>query len=157
MKRGPLQDLSYYSRPASRKEKNPRDCGSDFGSPTMTWSSISNSRILDDWMDSSKKDALPFRAYFIQQCRLSGYLPRIGKTASSLDALFGHVASGYGISATPDHIRPRPGLALCCVRTDCPPLEFGAVWRSENKSPLLQHFVKILRQQLVPERPPNRK
>ena len=76
----------------------------------------------ETWVDSSEKTSQPFRAYFIQQCRLSGYKPRIGKTASSLDALFGLVASGYGITAAPDHIRPRPGLALCWVRTDCPPL-----------------------------------
>ena len=103
----------------------------------------------ETWLDNSEKDALPFRAYFIQQCRISGYLPRIGKTASSLDALFGYVASGYGITVTPDHIRPRPGLALCCVRTDCPPIEFGAVWRSTNHSPLLQHFVNVLRKQIA--------
>jgi DNA-binding transcriptional LysR family regulator len=105
------------------------------------------------WLDTIEKDATPFRAYFIQQCRLSGFKPRIVKTASSLDALFGYVASGYGITATPDHIRPLPGLALRCIRTDCPPIEFGAVWRSGNKSPLLQHFINILRQQISAPQP----
>lgn len=105
----------------------------------------------ETWVDTSEMEAVPFRAYFIQQCRLSGYLPRIGKTASSLDALFGHVASGYGITAAPDHLRPRPGLALVCVRTDCPPIEFGALWRSSNKSPLLQQLVNILRQHIPTE------
>ena len=109
----------------------------------------------ETWVDLCEEEAKPFRAYFIQQCRLSGYAPRIEKSARTLAALFGHVASGYGISATPDHACPHPGLALCRVRTDCPPIEFGAVWRAGNESPLLQHFVKILRQQIVPARPPN--
>ena len=107
--------------------------------------------VKETWVDSAEKDAAPFKAYFIQQCRLSGFKPRIAKTADTLDALFGLVASGYGITAAPDHIRPRPGLALCCVRTDCPPLEFGAVWHSSKKSPLLQHLVTILRQQITAE------
>jgi DNA-binding transcriptional LysR family regulator len=108
----------------------------------------------ETWVDSAEKDAAPFRAYFIQQCRLSGFKPQIGKTAETLDALFGHVASGYGITAAPDHIRPRPGLALACVRTDCPSIEFGGVWRSQNESPLLLHLVEILRQQITTERAP---
>jgi len=109
----------------------------------------------ETWVDCAEKDAAPFSAYFIQQCRLSGFKPRIGKTADTLDALFGHVASGYGITAAPDHIRPRHGLALCCVRSDCPPIEFGAVWRSSNESPLLTHLVKILRQQIATLRAPH--
>ena len=107
----------------------------------------------ESWLDASEERSLPFRAYFIQQCRLSGYAPRIVKTADNLDALFGHVASGYGISAVPDHAHPRPGLGLSCVRTDCPPIEFGAVWRAVNASPLLQHFVEILRQQIATAQP----
>lgn len=107
----------------------------------------------ETWVDSAEKDAGPFTAYFIQQCRLSGFKPRIGKTADNLDALFGHVASGYGITAAPDHIRPRPGLALSCVRTDCPPIEFGAFWRSSNESPLLEHFINLLRQQIATGQP----
>lgn len=103
----------------------------------------------ETWVDSAEKDAAPFRAYFIQQCRLSGFKPQIGKTADTLDALFGHVASGYGITAAPDHIRPRPGLALACVRTDCPSIEFGGVWRSQNESPLLQQLLSVLRQQIA--------
>lgn len=99
----------------------------------------------ETWIDVSEKEAGGFRAFFIQQCRLSGYTPRIGRTASSIDALFGHVASGYGITVAPDHLRPRPGVSLACVRTDCQPIEFGAVFRTNNRSPLLQEFVEILR------------
>lgn len=106
----------------------------------------------ETWVDLSEREAIPFRNFFIQQCRLSGFAPRIGKTAGTLGALFGHVASGHGISATLAHIRPQPGLALQCVRTDCPPIEFGAVWSARNQSSLLQHFVKILRQQAATAR-----
>ncbi|HWA26574.1 MAG TPA: LysR family transcriptional regulator [Lacunisphaera sp.] len=108
----------------------------------------------ETWVKSDEKDAAPFTAYFIQQCRLSGFKPRIGMTAENLDALFGYVASGYGITAAPDHLRPRHGLALCCVRTDCPPIEFGAFWRSSNQSPLLEHFLNLLRQQVTTAQPP---
>jgi DNA-binding transcriptional LysR family regulator len=101
----------------------------------------------ETWIDVSEKEAAGFRSFFIQQCRLSGYTPRIGRTASSVDALFGHVASGYGVTVAPDHLRPRPGVKLARVRTDCPPIEFGAVYRAKNPSPLLREFVEILRRQ----------
>jgi len=101
------------------------------------------------WIDLAEKEAAGFRAYFIQQCRLSGFAPRMVKNASTLDGMYGHVASGYGITASPDHVRPRSGLPLSLVRTDCPPIEFGAVWRSSNQSPLLTHFVNILRQKIA--------
>ena len=103
----------------------------------------------EKWVDLSEKEAAGFRAYFIQQCRISGFVPRFAKTASTLDGLYGHVASGYGITASPDHVRPRSGLPLCLVRTDCPPVEFGAVWRADNRSPLLQQFIDVLRRQIA--------
>jgi LysR family transcriptional regulator, benzoate and cis,cis-muconate-responsive activator of ben and cat genes len=102
----------------------------------------------ETWIDVSEQEAAGFRAFFIQQCRLSGYTPKIGRTASSLDALFGHVASGYGITVAPDHLRPRPGITLTCVPTDCPPIEFGAVYRANNPSLLLRDFVDVLRAQI---------
>lgn len=102
----------------------------------------------ETWIDVAEEEAAGFRAFFFQQCRLSGYTPRIGRTATSLDALFGHVASGYGITVAPDHLRPRPGISLACVRTDCPSIEFGAVFRANNPSPLLRDFVDILQRQI---------
>ena len=101
------------------------------------------------WVDLSEKEAAGFRGYFIQQCRLSGFAPRFAKTASTLDGLYGHVASGYGITASPDHVRPRSGLPLSLIRTDCTPVEFGAVWRADNLSPLLEQFIGVLRKQIA--------
>ena len=109
----------------------------------------------EKWVDLGEKEAAGFRAYFIQQCRLSGFAPRFARSATTLDGLYGHVASGYGITASPDHVRPRSGVPLCLVRTDCPPVEFGAVWRANDRSPLLLQFIDVLRQQiaaLVPKR-----
>jgi LysR family transcriptional regulator, benzoate and cis,cis-muconate-responsive activator of ben and cat genes len=103
----------------------------------------------EKWLDLADKESAGFRAYFIQQCRISGFVPRIAKTATTLDGLYGHVASGYGITATPDHVRPRAGLPLCFVRTDCPPVEFGAVWHADNQSPLLKQFIDVLRRQIA--------
>ncbi|PTY05670.1 hypothetical protein DB347_14990 [Opitutaceae bacterium EW11] len=102
----------------------------------------------EHWIDLGEKEAGGFRGYFIQQCRLSGFNPRLVRTEHTLDGLFGHVASGYGISAAPDHVRPRPGVPLSLVRTDCPPVDFGAVWRTNDSSPLLQRFVELLRLQI---------
>jgi DNA-binding transcriptional LysR family regulator len=75
-------------------------------------------------------------------------MPKVGRTASSVDALFGHVASGYGITVAPDHLRPRPGVALACVPTDCAPIEFGALYRRNNPSVLLRDFIEVLRSQI---------
>jgi DNA-binding transcriptional LysR family regulator len=103
----------------------------------------------EKWVDLTEKEAAGFRAYFVQQCRIRGFVPRWARAAGTLDGLFGHVASGYGITASPDHVRPRAGLPLCLVRTDCPPVEFGAVWRADNRSPLLEQFLAVLRRQVA--------
>jgi len=107
----------------------------------------------ETWVDLSEKEATGMRAYIIQQCRLSGFAPRFVKTAGSIHAWFGHVASGYGITIVPDHVHPAPGMALCCVRTDCQPVELCAVWHPGNQSPLLQQFLSILRQQIQTDNP----
>jgi DNA-binding transcriptional LysR family regulator len=102
----------------------------------------------ETWIDVSEQEAAGFREFFVQQCRLSGFMPKVGRTASSVDALFGHVASGYGITVAPDHLRPRPGVALACVPTDCAPIEFGALYRRNNPSVLLRDFIEVLRSQI---------
>jgi DNA-binding transcriptional LysR family regulator len=107
----------------------------------------------ETWVDLSEKEATGMRAYVIQQCRLSGFGPRLVKSAGSLHALFGYVASGYGVTIVSDHVRPTPGMAVCCVRTDCQPVELCAVWNSGNQSPFLQQFLNILGQQIATDDP----
>jgi len=102
----------------------------------------------DTWVRIADKEAPGFRAFLTQQCRLSGYQPRFGKMATTPEALFGLVASGYGITLTLEHLRPQSGLQLRCLPTDCEPVEMFAVWRRHEKSPLLHEFLTLLRRQV---------
>lgn len=103
----------------------------------------------ETWVDMNDADVAGFRSFIIHQCRLSGFTPKIGETASNIDALFGYVASGCGITAVTDNLRPRRGAALRCVATDCTPIDHCAVWQRTNRSPLLRRYLEVLRKEIT--------
>lgn len=103
----------------------------------------------ETWVDPGGEDLAAFRAYFLQQCRMSGYTPKSRSAASATGGLFGLVAGGCGIAAAPDYMRPPSDLSLKCVRTDCPAAESGAVWRAGHASSLVEPFLAILRERVA--------
>jgi hypothetical protein len=50
-----------------------------------------------------------------------------------------------GIALVTDSITHTYGRMLRFVPTDCPPLEFHAVWHRQEKSMLLQEYLEVLR------------
>lgn len=62
------------------------------------------------------------------------------------EALLTLVEAGYACAVSPDFPQLRlPGLRYIPL-ADCQPLSFGAAWRDGPLSPVLRHFLHILRQ-----------
>lgn len=101
----------------------------------------------DAWVTLDEKEAPGYRAFMTQLCRLSGFSPRFGKSATTVDGLFGRVAAGYGVALTVESGAPHNNPLLRVVPTDIEPLEICAVWHRKETSPLLHAFVALLQQQ----------
>jgi DNA-binding transcriptional LysR family regulator len=108
----------------------------------------------DAWVTLDEKEAPGYRAFITQICRLSGFTPRFGRSATTVDGLFGRVAAGYGIAITVANSAPRNNPLLRVLASDIEPLELCAVWHRKETSPLLHAFIDILRQQ-AEEKDPN--
>lgn len=101
----------------------------------------------DTFVTFDEKEAPGYRAFVTQLCRISGFVPRFGKSATTIDGLFGRVAAGYGVALTVENGAPYNNPMLRVLATDIEPLELCAVWHRQEKSPLLHAFVDLLRQQ----------
>lgn len=101
----------------------------------------------DVWITLDEKEAPGYRTFITQLCRISGFSPRFGKSAMTVDGLFGRVAAGYGVALTIENGAPHNNPMLRVLTTDIEPLEICAVWHRKETSPLLHAFVALLRQQ----------
>ena len=101
----------------------------------------------DTFVTFDEKEAPGYRAFVTQLCRISGFVPNFGKSATTIDGLFGRVAAGYGVAITVESGAPFNNPMLRVLGTDIEPLELCAVWHRNEKSPLLHAFVDLLRQQ----------
>ena len=101
----------------------------------------------DTWVTLDEKEAPGYRTFITQLCRISGFSPRFGKSATTIDGLFGRVAAGYGVALTVEHGAPYNNPMLRVLTTDIEPLEICAVWHRKESSLLLRAFVALLRQQ----------
>lgn len=101
----------------------------------------------ETWVTLEEKEAPGYRAFLAQLCRLSGFSPHIGKSAATVDGLFGRVAAGYGVALAVETGAPRHHPMLRVLATDIAPLELCAVWHRHETSPLLHAFLDLLRQE----------
>jgi DNA-binding transcriptional LysR family regulator len=101
----------------------------------------------DTFVYFDEKEAPGYRAFVTQLCRISGFAPRFGKSATTVDGLFGRVAAGYGVALTVESGAPFNNPMLRVLTTDIEPLELCAVWHRKENSPLLQAFIELLRKQ----------
>jgi DNA-binding transcriptional LysR family regulator len=102
----------------------------------------------DTWLTLDEKEAPGYRTFITQLCRISGFSPRFGKSATTVDGMFGRVAAGYGVALTVESGAPYNNPMLRVLATDIEPLEICAVWHRKETSPLLHAFVALLRQQV---------
>jgi LysR family transcriptional regulator, benzoate and cis,cis-muconate-responsive activator of ben and cat genes len=118
------------------------------GHPLAGESALRLADLADDtFVFFDEKEAPGYRAFVTQLCRISGFAPRFGKSATTVDGLFGRVAAGYGVALTVETGAPHNNPMLRVLTTDIEPLELCAVWHRKEKSPLLQAFVELLRKQ----------
>jgi len=113
----------------------------------------------ETWTMIDDQEAMGYRAFISQLCRLSGFSPRCGVSTNTLEGFLGRIASGFGIGLLPHHILPRRSPLLRYLETDCDPIELCAVWNRSEHSVLLQDYLDILRRHLAKaaRKPPRRR
>lgn len=99
----------------------------------------------ETWLVIDRKESPQYLNFLTRLCRWSGFSPKTGATATTLEGLIGRIASGYGVALMPEHIVPPLVDGMAFALTDCAPIELCAVWHKQDKSKLLHQYLEILR------------
>lgn len=102
----------------------------------------------EKWVTLDEKEAPGYRAFITQVARISGFTPQFGKSAATVEGLWGRVAMGYGVALTLENNAPHDNPLVRCLATDIEPLELCAVWHRREKSALLHALLEIIREQV---------
>ena len=88
---------------------------------------------------------------FLKLCRQAGFEPQIVQEVNSHQSRICLVAAGMGITFIPAGLQKAIAQDLVCIpMSDLPSkLEFAAVWRSLDISPVLQKFVAMFQDILL--------
>jgi len=104
----------------------------------------------DTWVTLDEKEAPGYRAFLTQLCRLSGFTPRLGPSASTRESLVGRVAAGYGVALMLEANAPNHNQLVRVIPANADPVELCAVWHKRETSPLLHAFLDIVRAHAAP-------
>jgi DNA-binding transcriptional LysR family regulator len=79
--------------------------------------------------------------------RAAGITPAIGQEAIQMQTIVGLVSAGMGIALVPQSVSNlmRPGVEYRPLADPTPLVETGLAWRRDNRSPVLQGFLELLR------------
>jgi len=79
--------------------------------------------------------------------RDAGLTPRIGQEAIQMQTIVGLVSAGMGIALVPQSVSnlKRPGVDYKPLAGPASPVETGLAWRRDNRSPVLQTFLELLK------------
>lgn len=111
--------------------------------------SVRLAELADEtWLTLDPHETPAYTQFLIRLCRLAGYTPLFGESATTPEGIIGRVASGYGIALMPEHIALPGNKHLRYVPTDCAPLELCAAWHRDEKSELLKKYLGVLREHL---------
>ena len=115
--------------------------------PLARRSAVQLAQLKDEsWLTAETHDT-GYRNFLTQTCRLAGFSPRFGKSTQTIEGLIGLAGAGFGVALLPEVMVHDKALATIRVlRTDCDPIEIGAVWNVADDSKLLHNFIEILRQ-----------
>lgn len=104
----------------------------------------------ENFVHGSSADWEHFHSYLIPLCRRAGFLPRIVQEAFNTAGILGLVECGMGITVLTENIRNFVGtnLVVLPISDVSEKLQTVAVWRSEPKEALKEHFVAFLRKEL---------
>ena len=89
-----------------------------------------------------------FRAQVAAVCRGAGFELRITRESHEDEAIFPMIASGLGISLVPVSVRKLhlPGIVLAELADCTVQAEFAIAWQKENQSPLVENFLRAVRE-----------
>lgn len=88
------------------------------------------------------------RQFLVQMCRPAGFTPKFGRTATSAQGLLALVAAGEGIALLPELVIPHDFGGVSPVQSDCPPMKMYAVWLKKSRSPLVEKYIEILKEEI---------
>jgi DNA-binding transcriptional LysR family regulator len=79
--------------------------------------------------------------------RAAGITPEIGQQAIQMQTIVSLVSAGMGLALVPQSVSNlmRPGVEYRALRDPSPQVETGLAWRRDNRSPVLQGFLDLLR------------
>ncbi len=79
--------------------------------------------------------------------RGAGLSPAIGQQAIQMQTIVSLVSAGMGLALVPQSVSNlmRPGVEYRALRDVSPQVETGLAWRRDNRSPVLQGFLDLLR------------
>ncbi|MBP1993834.1 LysR family transcriptional regulator [Paenibacillus eucommiae] len=80
----------------------------------------------------------------VSKCREAGFSPNIRQNVKEIQTVVGLVAAGLGISIVPSstsnlHARD---VTFMNIRGSAPQITMSLAWRTDNNSPLIQHFLE---------------
>jgi DNA-binding transcriptional LysR family regulator len=79
--------------------------------------------------------------------RAAGITPDVGQEAIQMQTIVSLVSAGMGMALVPQSVSNlmRPGVEYRALHDPTPHVETGLAWRSDNRSPVLQGFLELLR------------
>ena len=106
----------------------------------------------DPWVLLPSGLGLGFYEQVIDICRLAGFMPETHQVATEIPTMISLIAAGLGVTLVPASISNlrRTGVVYRPLAGQTEIVETIAVWMPSHASPLLDHFLEILRE-LVPE------
>jgi DNA-binding transcriptional LysR family regulator len=90
-----------------------------------------------------------YQSWLEKLCAGAGYRPKIVHEADSSSTMFGLVSAGFGIALLPAlHDPPASEIEFRPISPALPKFDFNVAWRRDDTSPVLQHFIEMIRQPL---------
>jgi DNA-binding transcriptional LysR family regulator len=85
-------------------------------------------------------------------CERAGLTPRANREVGELGTQLTLVAAGLGVALVQESTRltRSDGIVYLPVREPTPPVASAVVWRADNNSPVLRHFLDVLPAQVDP-------
>ena len=82
--------------------------------------------------------------------RAAGITPDIGQQAIQMQTIVSLVSAGMGLALVPQSVSNlmRPGVEYRALHDATPLVETGLAWRRDNRSPVLQGFLDLLRKNI---------
>ena len=82
--------------------------------------------------------------------RAAGITPDIGQQAIQMQTIVSLVSAGIGLALVPQSVSNlmRPGVEYRALHDATPLVETGLAWRRDNRSPVLQGFLDLLRKNI---------